>query len=405
MLIATFIIIWFNAFAHISHNSPYTYVNRSIDFYWECPHETYLFMVNCDQNHYLAEEFIFTTDDYDASFSVKLRRFFYGYLSSLIGFSGHRWIASFSLNLLFWMLSCIALYKICLLLKLGERIGAISMFCGASSWGLISFVGQPAMYMTAYAYSPIIVWATLEILAAKSRRKIALLSLIILSGTLVYDIYPVTVSSFLVLLVYKRKITAWSIFIGQLALSFLWQKFYLAQILGTLGDPSNARVATDSLKIWADIIKNLDFSQGLHWMIRGTHSFIYGNMIVGAIASLILIIILGIKWIQKKHKQEEGILFIFSFFIYILVWLATMATIPKASEWGIGGMLPRLAFYSYPIGTIALAFFGSRFLGKIAYMIPVLTFMVANIDTVTGSAAIAVFFDYGVIDWQGIYWR
>ncbi|MEA5470680.1 hypothetical protein [Spirulina sp. 06S082] len=403
LLLATLIIIWFNAFAHISYDSPYTYVNRSINFYWECPHETYLFMVNCDHGHYLAEEFIFTTDEYDASFSVLLRRFFYGYLSSLIGFSGHRWVASFTLNLLFWMFSCVALYQICILTKLGERIASIAMFCGASSWGFITFVGQPAMYMVAYAYAAITVWATLEILAVKSRRKIALLSLIILSGTLVYDIYPITVSSFLILLFYKRRISALSILIGQLALSFVWKNFYLTKILGTIGDQSNVSLATDSLKIWVDIIKNLDFSQGLHWIIRGTHSFIYGNMIFGAIAGFIFIIFLSVKWRQNKQNQEEKILLLFSFLIYILVWMATVATIPKASEWGIGGMLPRLAFYSYPVGTIALAFFGSRFLGKAAYIIPVLTFMVANIDTFTGLASIAVFFDYGTID--RLYWR
>jgi hypothetical protein len=402
LLITTFIIIWFNAFTHISHNSPYTYVNRSLNFYWECPHETYLFMVNCDHGHYLAEEFIFTEHKYEASFSAKLRRFFYGYLSSLIGFSGHRWVASFTINLLLWMLSCVALYKICILTNLGERIASIAMLCCASSWGFISFVGQPTFYMAAYAYSAIIIWATLEIIGKRSKPRIILLSLIILSGTLIYDIYPLTLSSFLVLLFGRKTIPAISILVGQLALSWLWKNVYLMEVLGTIGDQDNVKVATESLKIWAEIITTADLDRAFHWLRWGTQSFIYGNMIFGAIAAIIFIVFLWIKWMRKQSDRTERILLLFSFLICFLVWMATLATIPKASEWAMGGgMLPRLAFYAYPIGTIALAFLGNSLIGKKAYMIPLLTFLIAHID-MTGLATVATFFDYGKI---GIYWK
>lgn len=401
-LISTIIIVWFNAFAHISHDSPYTYVNRSLNFYWECPHETYLFMVNCDHGHYLAEEFIFTEHKYEASFSAKLRRFFYGYLSSLIGFSGHRWVASFTINLLLWILSCVALYKICILTNLGERIASIAMLCCASSWGFISFVGQPAFYMAAYAYSAIIMWATLEILNGQTRQKIILLSLIIISGTLVYDIYPLTLSSFLVLLFGRKIIPAISILVGQILLSWLWKNVYLIEVLGTIGDQDNVKVATDSLEIWAEIIRTMDIDRALHWLRWGTQSFIYGNMIFGAIAAIIFLIFLGIKWMRGKSDRWDRLLFIFSFLICLLVWMATLATIPKASEWALGGgMLPRLAFYSYPVGTIALAFFGNRLMSRGAYLIPILTFIIANLD-LTGLATVATFFDYGKI---GIYWK
>ena len=209
LLVATSLILLFNSLTHISLNSPYTYVNRStIDLKFECPYESPSFMVNCDFPHYIAEEKIFTDPEFDASFSVLLRRFFYGYLSSLISFDGHRWIANFALNLLFWLFACVALYKIVVLTQLGDRVAAIAMLCCASSWGFVSFVGQPSMHMTAYAYASILLWASLEMINSQSFPRNLLLALIIVSGSLVYDIYAIALAVLLLLLVYRKAIMA-----------------------------------------------------------------------------------------------------------------------------------------------------------------------------------------------------
>jgi hypothetical protein len=400
LLLTTLIIIWFNTFTHISQDSPYTYVNRASTSYFECPHEgNYLFMVNCDNGHFLATELIFTEPNYKQD-SVLFRRFFYGYLNSLIGFDGHRMIGNLALNLIFWLFACTALYNICDRLDLGSRIASTAMLCCASSWGFVSFVGQPAMYLAAYAYAAIIIWATIKILQAKSKDTIVLCSTIVISSALVYDLYAIALASFMILLICKKFKAAFSILIPQIFLSLLWKEFYLRKVFGTIGDQSNSQFAVESINTWINILKTFDFEQGFYWFIRGTHSFIYGNLIFGAFASFILIIFLGYKWIWRSKKQET-ILLLVSLLVTFWVLLATIVTIPQASQWGLGIMLPRLAFYAYPIGTIALAYCGSRWLRNKVYIIPLTTFLIANLD-LSGLASVAVFFDYGAI---GIYWK
>lgn len=401
LLLITFIIIWFNTFTHISHDSPYTYVNRAATYYFECPHEdNYLFMVNCDNGHFLATELMFTNDN-DRQDSVLLRRFFYGYLNSLIGFKGHRIIGNLALNISFWLLACAALYNICDRFNLGSRIAATAMLCCASSWGFVSFVGQPAMYLAAYAYAAIIIWATIAILQTRSQEKIALYSLLVISSALVYDLYAIALASFIILLAYKKFKVAFSILLSQIFLSLLWKELYLKKVFGTIGDQSNAAFAVESINTWVNILRSFDIIGGFHWFIKGTLAFIYGNLIYGALASFFLILLLSYHWIVQKRKKTEKLLLLTSGSVTFFVLLSAIVTIPQASLWGLRIALPRLAFYSYPIGTIALAYLGNRWLKERVYLIPFLTFLFANSD-VFGLASLAVFFDYGAI---GIYWK
>ena len=181
----TTLIIFFNSFTHLGLNSPYTYSFRLMNNLesnyiagednnatWECHYEQSYFVVHCDARHFIASEKIFTEPKYDASFSVLLRRFFYGYLNSLIGIEGNRFIASFILNSIFWLFACVALFRICDLTNLDETIADISMLCCASSWGFVSFVAQPMSYLVAYAYASIIIWATIEIIFTTEFKKI-----------------------------------------------------------------------------------------------------------------------------------------------------------------------------------------------------------------------------------------
>lgn len=446
LLFATVVLILFNSLSHISLNSPYTYsfrvVNNLPSTYassidnnqtWECPYETANFMVTCDMRHTIAVEKMFTDSKYDAIFSVYLVRFFYGYLSSLIGFDGHRWIASFTLNLLFWLFACTALFKTCILTKLSERVAAIAMLCCACSWGFVSFVGQPAMYLAAYAYAAIIIWATVEIIYCKSAKKTILLSLIVLSGSLVYDIYPLILACLLLLVTQKKSFIAILILILQLLLTSFWSKVFLGQVLGTIGDQAssgNIHDLKNSFNTWINLVTKLDFTQAIEFISKGTQSYIYGSMIFGTVASTIFLLYLLAANTVKGCKESNGVLTLLSspisvylsiddrqikstenntklllnlsFFVCFLVLISTIFINPASHHWSPNsGMMPRLAFYTYPINTMALAAITEGLLSKKAFIVVLFTFFISNLD-LTGNASISQFFDYGLI---GIYWK
>jgi hypothetical protein len=423
LLIVTTIIILFNSLSHISLNSPYTYsfriVNNLPSAYasnvdnnstWECPYESSTFMVSCDMRHTIAVEKIFTDAKYDASFSVYLLRFYYGYLSSLIGFDGHRWIASLTLNLLFWLFACAALYKTCILTKLSKRAAAIAMLCCASSWGFVSFVGQPAMYLAAYAFAAIMIWSTLEIVYSQSIKKQILFSLIIVSGCLIYDVYPLTLSCLTLIFISKKYFTVTSILFVQVLLNLLWSKFFLEKVLGSIGNQKNSGNVHDiknSLDAWINVASKLDITQATEFIGKGTQAYIYGGMVFGVVASSIFIICLLIVVLNKKERGDGSgllslipspisisllisssdksaensnrLLLVFSCSICFLVLLSTIFINPASHHWSPNsGMMPRLAFYTYPINTIAIAVLADVIVRNKAFIVAVITFLISN---------------------------
>jgi Zn-finger protein len=402
LLIFTSLLILYNSFSHISSNSPYTYVpGVAVNYPFACPHEHSEFMVNCDLNHFTALERIFVEPNFDASFSKTLRRFFFGYLSSLIGFDGHRWVASFSLNLIFWLFACSALYKTCITFDLSTRGASIAILSCASSWGFISFVGQSAMHVASYAISAIMIWATLEIIHTKNLKKMALMSLLILIGSPIYDIYHITLACVLTLFVFGKKAVSVAILSIQILIGILWNEFFLKQILGTIGWQENIDFIANSIKTWYILFTHLDVAGILGFLWKGTESVIYGGMIFGALASLIYLLDL---WNRYRSKQEPNsfLPLVLSSSIVFLVLLSVILVAPETMRWSPTGTLPRLTFYTYPIFTIALAAIADRFSKNYyAYGGVVITFLFANLD-ITGIVSMSSFFDYGLF---GIYWK
>ncbi|CAN1209858.1 hypothetical protein TUMEXPCC7403_06510 [Tumidithrix helvetica PCC 7403] len=402
LLILTGILILYNSLAHVSSNSPYTYVpGVAVNYPFACPHEHPEFMVNCDLNHFTALERIFVEPNFDASYSKKLRRFFFGYLSSLIGFDGHRWVASFSLNLLFWLFACAALYKTCSIFNLSERAAAIAILSCASSWGFVSFVGQSAMYAASFATAAIMIWATLEIIHSHNLQKTAFMSLLILIGSPIYDVYHLTLACAFTLWIFRKRATAIAVLTVQILIAILWTEIFLKQVLGTIGWQENVEFLTNSIKTWLTTLTHLDIAWILKFIWRGTEALIYGGMIVGFLAASIYLLDL---WNRYRSKQDLDSLLplVVSSAVISLVLLSAILVAPEANRWSPTGMLPRLAFYTYPIFTIALAAIADRSIKSYyAYSGVVLTFLFANID-ITGIASMAPFFDYGLF---GIYWK
>ncbi|WP_041429321.1 hypothetical protein [Synechococcus sp. PCC 7502] len=431
LFLITVLIVLFNACTHISLNSPYTYgfrvINhRTSDFLitvdnnttWECPYADSKIAVSCDMRHFIASEKIFTEPDYKPTFSVLLQRFFYGYISSLIGIGNNRWIASFTINLWLWLFACVALYKTCINLNLSSKVARISMLCCATSFGFTYFVGQPSPHVASYAFASITIWATLEILNSFNYYKTALFILIIASGSLFYETYPLTLACFIPLFIYKKRLIAFLIIFLQFLLGYAWRNIWLDKILGTVGDinslSNGSRILVYNLESWIKILGSLDISSGLNFIIRGIQAYIYGSFIVGFIALFLYIIHLFIK--RKQTKIGENDYYEISSFdqvdknkLFLMIALLTSALFilsmifvaPQTKLFSIGNIQPRLSFAVYTVNTIAISIIASSLLKQYAYSLVFLTFIFANVD-LTGLASISMFFDYGVL---GKYWK
>ena len=402
LLITTCIII-FVAFSHIGLNSPFTSAFRLINGQsssfvigadnnqtWECAYEYQEMPVHCDMRHLIASEKIFTEKGYDPSFSVFLRRFFYGYLSSLVGYPGERWIASFSLNILIWLLGCMAIYRLCELLNFEEAIAGISSLSMAASWGFVSFVAQPAPYMTAYALSAILPWAVFELIQNSSRNvyRDTFGVTVILTGLTIYDIYPITLTCLVMLCFNQRTKLALLLVPMQIAILLVWQKVSLGMILGTTGNPRNSQVIFNSLTGWWQAIS--DVSLTMLYTTKGIESFLIAGFGIGAIAPFVW---LGLAKTPRAANQGNAVVYM-AIFTGLMLLTALFFT-PEAFYWSPStGMLPRFVFYTFVVNTIALGSLGDRWLGKWAYILPVLTLAFACLDF-TGIASMTLMFDYG----------
>jgi hypothetical protein len=418
VLLATIAIVFFNSSTHLFLDSPYTYsfrlanklpsnyvLGQDNNLTWECSYEHSIFPVHCDMRHAIASEKIFVDPKYDASFSVLLNRFFYGYLNSLVGVPGHRWFMSVSLNIFLWISSCIAIYRIGEIANLNQRIRNISMLCCASSWGFVYFVAQPSPHMAAFAYSAIILWATLELIYDEFFNP-PLLVLLIVSGSLVYDIYPLILISTILLFMYKRWILAILIPVLSITLNLLWKYISLAGILGTMGDlksmSSPVSNLTYSFQNWTKAISSFDVSRVWQFLSNGFMAYLYGGMIFGAIASTALLIYLKIQKKNAANPEDNQLLFNISA-CFCSVMLVAMFFVAAQSEiWSpITKFCPRFAFYIYPINTLAIAFFTDKLINRWIYIAPITTFVVAN-STITKFASMSAFFEYGLV---GLYWQ
>ncbi len=414
-------IILFNSFTHLFLDSPFTYSFRLLsqlpsnyiagkdnNLTWECSYEDSDFPVHCDMRHFIPSEKIFTETNYDASFSVFLNRFFYGYINSLVGMAGHRWFMSISVNIFLWISSCVAIYRIGEITNLNERMRNIAMLCCASSWGFVHFIAQPSPHMTAFAFASIVLWATLELTRDEFLND-PLLILLIVSGSLIYDIYPLILISSILLFIYKRPLLGVLIPLLSIALNVCWKYISLQQILGTLGNiqslSSPSSNLTYSFQNWTKAILSLDFSRIWQFLSNGFMSYLYGGMIFGAIASTGLLIYLAIQKKNAVNPDENQLLFPLLFTItacFCTVMLIAMFFVAAQSEiWSPTKFLPRFAFYIYPANTLAIAFLAGKFLNRGGYFAPILTFIVAN-STLIKLASMSAFFEYGLV---GLYWQ
>lgn len=417
ILCLTIAIVFFNSFTHLFLDSPFTYSFRLANqlpsnyisgkdnnLTWECSYEDSNLAVHCDMRHFIPSEKIFTEPNYDASFSVFLNRFFYGYLNSLVGIQGHRWFMSFSLNIFLWFGACIAMYRIGEIVNFNTRTLNITILCCASSWGFLHFVAQPSPHMAAFAFAAIILWATLELIRNELFNPPLLLTLIV-SGSLIYDIYPLILISSLLLFIYKRPVLGVLIPLLSIILNLFWKSISLQYILGTLGNIQNisspSSNLTYSFQNWIKIILNFDIGRIWQFLSNGFIAYVYAGMILGTIASTGLLIYLVIKKRDIANPEGNQILFNISMCFCSVMLIAMFFAAAQSEIWSPTKLVPRFGFYIYPINTLAIAFFADKFINRWSYIAPILTFIVAN-STIIKLASMCAFFEYGLV---GLYWQ
>ncbi|MDF3037168.1 MAG: hypothetical protein K0S28_2442 [Paucimonas sp.] len=410
------VVVLTNAAHHTGLDSPYTYTFRVLNEQpsgytgvdnnstWECAYERPQYPVHCDARHFVASERIFTEADFDPSYSVLLQRFLHGYVNSLAGMEGTRWWVNLGVNFTFWFFACVCVYRISRLLKQSENTSGMAMLCCASGLGFIDMFAQPSPYLMAYAYAPIVIWATLEMIFREPDRvRTTLFVLIISSVVMVYDAYQLILVSVLLLLINKKRFEAGAVFLLPLVFTLLWKYFSLDMVLGTRGEISNDTSTGSLLKLdvesWLLIVKLLNFPQFAQFAGNGILTYLYGNVIIGALAAWGYLFISGRKgWDVPEQKNLLVLLFTFNLLMMAaMIFVAPHMMLLSPSS----GMQPRMAFYTYPINMIALAILASRWLRQYAWIMPLMLLIVANIN-LSGWASLDMLFDYGRI---GMFWK
>lgn len=408
-------VVFFNGASHLGLSSPFTNTFRMMndlksDFRgvdnnatWECAYEVPYFAVHCDARHFVASEKIFTESDYDPSFSVVLSRFFTGYLASLVGIEGLRWMGMLILNFMLWIGACAAIYRLCAISGLSVHVSRAAMLSVASAWGFVSMFAQPAPYLPSFAFGTFATWAVIELLRDGSPEvgKRMLMGFVLVSGVLVYEMYPIALACILVLWLCGRWRDAIAVAIGQIVMSFAWREIGLDGILGTGGDLVSASSGVSNISrnisTWMEVVAQTDVSRMVDLLWVGTQAYAFGNLIYGAVAFVLFL------WLGRSMSYEVGArpLWMLIVGVNILVILATFFIVPQMFHWSpTTGMQPRLAFFSLPLNLAAACYLvGSRF-PRAVYAIPATLAVLANVDQ-TGFASIAMMFDYGRL---GIYW-
>jgi len=415
-LLLAFAVLCANTFHHIGAASPYSYTYRTqwripsayvgVDNNdtWECTYYQTKYMVHCDARHFVASELVFTEPTYDPSESVVLQRFLHGYLNSLAGMEETRFWANLILNMTFWFFACACIYRICRLLKLDKEIAGMSMLCCASAWGFVDMVAQPAPYMLAYAYALIVIWATLELIYNEGdKRRTVLFIILAASIVMVYDAYQMILISVFLLFFHKKRTAAVSVFLLQFVFTAVWSLFSLQTVLGTQGaitSPSHS-ISNITLDVttWLHIVKTFDIPEALRFTFVGLRAYIYGNLIVGALAAWAYIF--G-SYRPKSPTPEQKTLLLMLVILNVMVLASAIFIVPQTFLWSPDtGMQPRILFYSFPINMIALILIATPWLKKYIWVIPALWLFIASID-MTGLASVDMVFDYGLF---GIFWR
>lgn len=364
-LVASVLLSVLCALTHLSILSPYSAV--CVIAIWPDQYLTVLdgMVLNGDYPHFVDLFGSYATATHLPGMSVVLRRFFYEYLWSVLSPSGPSWATAFLVNMTLWTLSSSALVLTAHRLT---RSRTSCWFAALASGGLVlftSYAAQPMLYLAAYAWSFILLGATLRYLEAgeeSANRPSSFLLFLFAAGLATYDLIPVIVPLICVLAA-ARRWTAAAVAVGaQLIIPVLWAQAVLLPLAGTLGPDSNRGFISNSIEKWKVALLTSDVGTLTEYLLRGASNLFFASYGIGLLVALWVLVakrrsfprVWALSLPRDWPPLSLAALFLLLTAASLLVNFAIAALVaPELTYWSPGFNLPRISAYYCPVALLA----------------------------------------------------
>jgi hypothetical protein len=380
---------------HLGILSPYTYA--AIRPIWPTQYIMGLdgVLMNADMPHFMDLFKAYTQPAHVAGFSVVLRRFFYEYLWSTAWPTEPLWMAGVAINLLLWFGAMVALLHLARNVVVTRRGLSVVVLGLSLSLPFAAVVGQPIVYLSAYAWVPVLLWGALCACATSRLRDVELPLAFLAAAVATYDMAPASAASVLVLLFWRRYSAALLWVGGHAFVTLSWSHIVLARVLKTFGNPSNAEVLGKSVLAWKSCVRDLDFNSMVVYVQRGvlnaaTISFWVGLPVVAVL----------IPFLRSSHSVQARQTVQLVLSVVCLYIASSCVVAPEMPTWSPGHLMPRLAYYYFPATLCAFGVVSDRLSRWVAPTILIWLGLVAFAD-ILGDHRPGMLIHYGL--WFGTF--
>ncbi|MFN5062502.1 MAG: hypothetical protein ACK5GN_06615 [Pseudomonadota bacterium] len=340
---------------HLGIISPYTYA--AIRPAWP---DQYIMgiggvLTNADLPHFMDLFQAYTKPQHEAGFSVVLRRFFYEYLWSTAWPVQPVWVVGVVINLLLWFGAMVALLHLARHIIVSQQGLAVVVLGIGASIGFAAVVGQPIVYLAAYAWVPILLLSVVHFSNRGRWREREFYFALIAAAAATYDVLPLSVAAALTLIFVRQYTSAILWLIVHFAVTLAWSQLTLSRVLGTFGNPSNAEFLTKSIKTWKECVTSGDLEAIRILIVRGFENAAFAGFGVG------LLVIPCLLFALRRPVRPQAKLVVIVCFMLTFMYLASSCVIaPQLPVWSPGGLIPRYSYYYYPASLLAFGVLADR---------------------------------------------
>jgi hypothetical protein len=380
---------------HLGILSPYTYA--AIRPIWPDQYVMRIggVLTNADLPHFMDLFKAYTQPAHEAGFSVVLRRFFYEYLWSTAWPIEPLWMAGVAINLLFWFGAMVALLHFASTVVETRRGLTVVVLGLALSLAFAAVVGQPIVYLAAYAWVPMLLWGLLSLTTGKSTGAAILPFALLAAAVATYDVMPVSAAALLVLVLSGRVQAALVWFLVHASVTLGWSTIVLARVLKTFGNPSNAEFLTKSVGAWKQAVLQLDLAAMGVYLWRGLQNAMYAGMGIG----FLVVGYLVVESMQSRKPERRTALA--ACLLLTAMYVASGCLIaPQLPVWSPGGLIPRYSYYYFPASLLGYGLIADRLSKWVTGMIIGVLALVVFADTL-GHHEPAMLLHYG--NWLGVF--
>jgi hypothetical protein len=352
MGLATIVIV---TLTHLGILSPYTYA--AIRPIWPDQYVMQIggVLTNADLPHFMDLFKAYTQPEHVAGFSVVLRRFFYEYLWSTAWPSEPLWMAGVAINILYWFGAMVALLHLARTVVVTRRGLSVVVLGLALSLPFAAVVGQPILYMAAYAWVPVLLWGAVRLAALPSCAGVGLPLFFVAGAVATYDIMPVSAAVIIALLLRKRFSAAFLWVAVSAVVTAAWSHIVLARVLNTFGSPVNVEFLSKSLDAWKAAVVQKDLTAITSYVARGLENSVFAGFGVGfVVVSMLLLTCV-------RGERSEGRYVALVCLLLTGMYLASSCVIaPQIPLWSPGGLIPRYSYYYFPASLCAYGIIADR---------------------------------------------